>query len=291
MRVLIIGCGYVGRRLGARLIARGDEVYGARRSQEGARELEAHGIQPILADITHPESLKSLPRSFDWIVNVLSSSHGGVEEYRKIYLEGTRRIIEWLVAEPPAKFVYTSSTSVYGQMDGSWVDEKSPAIPSSPTGRVLLETEQLLLEAVRKEKLPAVILRVSGIYGPGRGYYLGQFLRNQAVIAGEGNRILNMVHVEDVAGAILAALEKGPPGEVFNVSDDEPVAELDFFQWLSKTLKKPLPPFLREEEKTSSKRAATNKRVSNEKLRTELQYQFRFPTFREGCLEEITGRG
>src|SRR3954469_3752948 len=161
MRVLIIGCGYVGLPLGAELVRQGHEVFGVRRSAEGEAELKAAGIQPLVADITKPEELTKLPGPFDWVVNTVSSTKGGVEEYQQVYLQGTRNLIEWLAAAPPKKFVYTSSTSVYGQTDSSPVKETSPAEPASETSRVLVETEKVLLEAAQQQRFPAVILRVA----------------------------------------------------------------------------------------------------------------------------------
>src|SRR5580698_6115534 len=147
MRVLIVGCGYVGVPLGAELAKQGHEVYGVRRTAEGAADLRAAGIQPLTADVTKASDLAALPGPFDWVVNCVSSTRGGAEEYRAVYLQGTRNLVEWLAAAPPKKFVYTSSTSVYGQTDGSSVKESSPAEPASETARVLVETENVLLTA------------------------------------------------------------------------------------------------------------------------------------------------
>src|SRR6266404_5205626 len=222
MRVLIVGCGYVGLPLGAELVRQGHEVFGMRRTTEGDVELKAAGIRPVAADVTKPADLARLPGPFDWVVNCVSSSKGGVEEYREEYLQGTRNLVEWLSAAPPKKFVYTSSTSVYGQTDGSPVKESSPAEPAGETGRVLVETEKVLIEAAKK--IPVVILRVAGIYGPERGHLFLQYLKNEAKIPGQGERIINMIHLDDVVGAVMTALKNGRAGEIYNVVDDEPVA-------------------------------------------------------------------
>ena len=124
MRVLIVGCGYVGRPLGAELARQGHAVFGLRRNVRAADELKSAGIQPLPADITKPEELKKLPGDFDWVVNCVAAGGGGAENYRQIYLEGNRNLIAWLAGSPPQKFIYTSSTSVYGQNDGSVVTEK-----------------------------------------------------------------------------------------------------------------------------------------------------------------------
>jgi len=285
MRVLIVGCGYVGAGLGAELVRQGHEVFGLRRSSGAVAELTAVGIKPLVSDITQPAQLSQLPAAYDWVVNCVSSPGGGEEAYRSTYLKGTRNLLEWLSSRPPRMFVYTSSTSVYGQNDGSLVDEASPAEPSAPTSKILLEAEQALFEAFRRTKFPAVVLRVAGIYGPGRGYWLRQYLSGEAVIAGDGARFLNMIHRDDVAGCVLAALNKGNPGEIYNAGDDEPVSQLAMFQWLAQRTGRAMPPSVMEEG--VSKRGASNKRISNSKLKRELGYSFKYPTFREGFEELI----
>src|SRR5450432_3334812 len=169
MRVLIVGCGYVGLPLGAELVRLGHEVFGLRRSPAAAGELKAAGIQPLFNDVTRPESLAKLPRGFDWVVNCVAAG-GDADNYREVYLQGTRNLIDWLAPDPPKKFVYTSSTGVYGQNDGSQIKESSPTEPLADTAKILVETEKVLLSAVAERKFPAVILRVAGIYGPERGH-------------------------------------------------------------------------------------------------------------------------
>jgi nucleoside-diphosphate-sugar epimerase len=364
MRVLIVGCGYVGLPLGAELVKQGHEVFGLRRSPGAEAELTSAGIKPLIGDITQPAQLAQLPASYDWVVNCVSASGGGVDEYRAVYLEGTRNLIAWLTrsfqtpvaadvsrrhlssgenaptdvggytlaaAASLKKFVYTSSTSVYGQNDGSLVKETSPTEPEAETAQILVETERVLLAAARERasrqvdalrtpepqrtaapltrregtlsptegerdgvrgpsvqpKFPAVILRLAGIYGPDRGYWFKQYLRDEARIEGTGARILNMIHRDDAVGAIIAALKSGRPGEVYNVVDDEPVTQLHFFQWLSGPLGKELPPSVPEDPEAVRKRGVTNKKVSNRRLKMELGCQFKYPTFRQGYTAEI----
>jgi len=249
--------------------------------------MQAVGINPLMADITQPETLEDLRRDFDWVVNCAASAGGTAEDYRRLYLEGNRNLIAWLAERPPKKFIYTSSTSVYGQTNGSVVTETSPAEPAAETAKILVETEELLLAAGADLKVPTVILRLAGIYGPGRGHWVRQFLRGEARIDGDGSRWLNMIHRDDAMGALIAALERGAPGEIYNAVDNEPVTQLKFFEWLAAELKRPRPPEVPVDETASRKRGITNKRVSNIKMRTELKYQFRFPDFRAGYAAEI----
>jgi nucleoside-diphosphate-sugar epimerase len=196
-------------------------------------------------------------------------------------------LIEWLAPNPPKKFVYTSSTSVYAQNDGSQVKESSPTEPTAETSKILVETEKILLDAAAHKKFPAVILRVAGIYGPDRGHWFKQFLKDAAHLEGDGARFLNMIHRDDLIGCIIAALKNGRAGEIYNSADDEPVSQLHFFQWLAQAVDKPLPPSAPENSGENRRRGATNKRVSNRKLKMELGHQFKYPNFRIGYSAEL----
>jgi nucleoside-diphosphate-sugar epimerase len=286
MRVLIVGCGYIGLPLGAELVRLGHEVFGLRRNASAEMELKAAGIQPLFTDVTKLEELKKLPREFDWVVNCVAAG-GDAENYRAVYFQGTCNVIEWLAPNPPKKFIYTSSTSVYGQTDGSQVKESSPTEPISETSKILVETEKNLLDAAAQKKIPAVILRVAGIYGPDRGHWFKQFLKNKARIEGDGSRNLNMIHRDDLIGCIIAALKNGRAGEIYNAVDDEPVSQKNFFEWLGGTLGKYPPPSVPENSLEDRKRGVTNKRVSNRRLKMELGCQFKYPNFRIGYSAEI----
>jgi nucleoside-diphosphate-sugar epimerase len=269
--------------LGERLSAAGHEVHGLRRQLDGGarEELGRAGIQPVCADITSMESLERVPADFDWVVNTVSSARGGSEVYREVYYNGMRNLIDWLRPWKLKKFVYTSSTSVYAQKDGGWVDESSAAEPPTETGRWLVKAERLLQEESQRG-FPAVILRVGGIYGPDRGHLFQQYLKGEAQLSGDGSRWINMVHRDDVAAAIESALQSGQPGEIYNVVDNESVTQRTFFEWLSVELHRPMPPCGDPKGSVNSKRAITHKRVSNQRLREALGWVPKYPTFREG---------
>jgi nucleoside-diphosphate-sugar epimerase len=286
MRILIVGCGYVGLPLGERLVRAGHRVTGMRRSSAGDAEMLARGIVPLHADITRPEDLAAIRPEFDAVVNVASSTRGGAEDYHAVYLQGTRHLLEWLRPHPPQRYIYTSSTSVYGQNDGSVVTEESPAEPDSETSRILRETEKVLAS---RAEIPAIVLRTSGIYGPGRGHLFKQYLKGEAQLREDGAACINMVHVEDVAGAIQACLTAGPAPAVYNLTDDEPVTQLEFFQWLAARLNRPMPPSAPADP--NRKRGLTNKRLANAKFKAATGYRFTYPTFREGYAEEIARLG
>jgi nucleoside-diphosphate-sugar epimerase len=287
MRILIVGCGYVGLPLAELLVRQGHQVVGIRRSTEGLPRLKSAGVEGYAMDITDRAQLQKLSGPFDGVVNLVSSGKGGPAEYRQVYLEGTRNLLEWLTASPPKRFVYTSSTGVYGQTDGSQVKESSPTEPQTETSRILVQTEKLLLDAFEQKKFPSIILRVAGIYGPGRTYLLRQFVQNETRIPGHGERYLNMVHLDDLVAVLAAALTSGRPGEIYNVVDDEPVMQVHFYRWLAETLGKWMPPFTSEDDQEARKRGVTNKKVLNRRLKMELGYRLKFPTFRQGYTAEI----
>lgn len=285
-RVLIVGCGYVGLPLGQELARQGNQVFGLRRSPAMDAAMGDAGITPLHGDITQSQTLEELPREFDWVVNCAATSGGTAEDYRQLYVVGNFNLIEWLRPAPPEKFLYTSSTSVYGQDDAAWVAEDNATQPTSETAQILVETEQLLLGARRQWQWPVIIARVAGIYGPERGYWLRQFLRGEARLEGDGSRHLNMIHRDDLIGAIILALEKAAPGLVFNAVDNEPASQREVFAWLSQRLGRPLPPSV-DPATTVRRRGVTNKRVANARLTQQLGYRFHYPTFREGFEAEM----
>ena len=281
MRVLILGCGYVGIAAGRQLLGLGHSVVGVRRTADGVEALRAAGIEGAVGDLTRRADLNRLDGPFDAVINTVSSSRGGAAEYREVYLEGTRTVLDWLRDHPVRRYVYTSSTSVYAQADGSWVDETSPATASGETGRLLRDTEDLLLAAARERGFPAVILRVAGIYGPDRGFLFQQFLKGEARITGEGRRCINMIHRDDVASALVTVLDHGEPGAIYNCVDDTPVTQTEFLGWVAARLGRPLPPSVPEPEPGTRKRGVSHKRVSNARLRA-LGWVPGFPSWREG---------
>ncbi len=287
MRVLIVGCGYLGLSVGSELVRQGHQVFGIRRSPDAAPTLAAAGIQLILADVTQPASLADVPNQFDWVISTLAPSAHTLEDYRAVYLEGTRNLMDWLKTAPPKKFLHTSSTSVYGQNDGTVVKETSPTAPESPTAQILVETEQLLLQAAQATQFPAIILRAAGIYGPDRCQLLENFINNTTRLSPDGRRVVNLIHRDDLVLTQLGILKSGRAGEIYNAVDDEPVSEMHLYQWLAECLGKYMPPFATPAEEAARTRRPTNKKVSNRRLKMEIGYVFKYPTFRQGYTAEM----
>jgi len=282
MRALIIGCGYVGEALGQRLITLGHDVTGVRRSPDHNTRLARLGIRPINLDITEEGALAKLNDRYDWIVIAAASSRGGDEAYRRVFGLGSENVARWLKSADARTVVFISSTSVYPQINGEWVSENSAALPENGPGKILLEAEQTMAAAGP----PVTILRSSGIYGPGRGHLFRQFMNGTATIGGDGKRFLNRVHRDDLIGSIVAALEHSDRSGVYNITDDEPGTELAFFEWLSETTGRPMPPFGPEPAPSTRRRGITNKRVSNKLFKETFGFKYKYPTFREGFAEE-----
>lgn len=278
-RALIVGCGFTGEAVACLLAGGGWEVTGITYSAESAARISSEGLRAVACDISDAEMVKSKLAGLgkiDALVDCVSSGRGGAEEYRKNYLQGARNLLEIV---NPKKFIFTSSTSVYAQTDGAVVTEESPAEPERDTGRILRETEELMLQH------GGTVARLAGIYGPGRWALLRKFLEGTAVIEGDGARWVNQIHRDDAAGAIAFLLNNHAAPGVYNVSDGSPLTQLDCYKMLAAHFQKPLPP-------TGSidihrKRGVTNKRVSNEKLRA-LGWQPQFASIRD-ALKVICG--
>ena len=288
-RTLVVGCGYVGEAVARRLRSLGHDVFGLRRSDPWSL---APGLPyvPLQGDLTDPGSLdaiEALDTPFDWVIHTVSASGGDAEAYRRVYFEGTGHLLDRLRHHPPHAFVYTSSTSVYSQTDGSWVDELSPADPGSESVGWLLRTEQLILDAWRAWGLAGRILRVAGIYGPERGSLLRRALSGQAHLEGAGDRWTNRIHREDLADAIVAALSQGRPGEIYNAADLEPATQKTVLEWLSEQTGVPLAEPSGGPQPVTRRRGGSNKRVCVDKLRRETGWTPTHRSFREGYLEEL----
>lgn len=272
MRVLIAGCGYVGSELGRRLVVAGHRVWGLRRDPRGLPD----GVEPLARDLVRDRSLGPLP-AIGALVYSAAPDAGGEEGYRAVYLEGLQNLLGTLDVgdsrgDMPARLILVSSTAVYGQNDGSTVDETSPAEPVDYRGRVLLEAERL----VARSATESVSLRLAGIYGPGRRRVLDDVLRGEARYV--PGRYVNLVHRDDAAGALLHLVELPRDGvdSMYIGCDREPVEQRVLFEWLAERSGSGAP-------RAGSPAAAgtPNKRCSSRRL-VASGYRFSYPTFREG---------
>ena len=276
-RVVIAGCGFVGE-VAARILQRGGwDVTGVTRSQESAERLTSAGLRAIACDISNVVEMSEKLAAFedaDAVVNCASAGRSGAKAYRAIYFDATRNLLEIL---RPKKFLFTSSTSVYAQNDGSWVSEESPAEPLVETGKILREAEALVLQH------RGIVARLSGIYGQGRSMLLRKFLDGSAVIE-EQERHINQIHCDDAAAAICFLLNSAAAHGIYNITDDAPATQRECYGWLAAHFQKPLPPTGSAD--TERKRGVTNKRISNARLRA-LGWRPQFSSMREALAKGL----
>jgi len=270
---LIIGCGYVGERVADLLHDAAHPVIAVTHSAESAARLAvAKPYQVHTADVGDASSLSDLAHRLgvepSVIVHCASSNRGGAGMYRRVYLEGCQNLLNTF---PGAGLVFTSSTSVYPQIDGSWVTEESEATPERETSRLLRETEELVLAQ------DGLVARLAGIYGPGRSSVLKNFLAGTATIEGNDGegRYLNQIHREDAAGALVHLMLTSAAG-IYNVVDDQPMTQRECFVQLSSRFSKPMPPA--SPPNTDRKRAWTHKRIANARLHAS-GYVLRYPSY------------
>ena len=275
-RILIAGCGYVGQATADLFYAAGWDVEGWTASEESAAALSAKPYPSCQVDISNCDQVAERPGTFDAVVHCASSRGGGLQSYRQIYLNGARNLLDRFVG---TKMLFTSSTSVYAQRDGSWVTEESETKPARETGRVLLEAEKIVLGR------DGTVARLSGIYGPGRSALLSKFLAGTAIIDPENDRFVNQVHRDDIASALFLLVSgEWQERQIYNVVDNQPMLQSDCYRWLAQRLNRPLPPI--RELTEQRKRGDTNKRVSNAKLRSH-SWVPQYHTFAEGMERSV----
>ncbi|MDR3634818.1 MAG: SDR family oxidoreductase [Isosphaeraceae bacterium] len=280
MSTLIVGCGYLGKRVAQQLVAAGEHVWGTVRSRPRADDLAASLIEPVIADVLDPASLRALPEADRVFYSVGFDRTAGVA-MRTVYVDGLRNALERL-GDRSARIVYASSTGVYGQDDGSWVEEDALAEPRHESGRTCLEAENLARDWAAARGFPLIVLRFAGLYGPGRIPRRANVERGEP-IAGDPSKFVNFIHSDDAATAAVAALVRGKPGAVYHVADDRPVTRAEFYGRLAECLDAPPPRFSQPAPGSAeARREESNKRVANRRLRDELGVDLHFPDVIQG---------
>jgi nucleoside-diphosphate-sugar epimerase len=272
-RVLIAGCGFVGTPLAERLAARGCDVFALRRSDAPAPP----GAQAVRADLARIETLDVLPDGIGTVVYTAGAGGPSEAAYREAYLDGVDHLLRVLRerGEPPERVVFCSSTAVYAQQRGEWVDETSPTRPVRFNGEILLSAERLL-QALAPG---AIVVRLGGIYGPGRTRLIDRVRSGEARIH-PGEHFTNRIHRDDAAGVLeLLALAEAPAHTCYLGVDDEPADEAEVLRFLAGRLGVPEPP--RADADAPPARRAGSKRCRNARIRAE-GYRFAYPSFREG---------
>jgi nucleoside-diphosphate-sugar epimerase len=279
MARLIFGCGYLGLRVARRWRDAGERVYVATRSPARAAALLAEGFAPLVADVTRPDSLADLPAAETALFAVGHDRAAG-RSIEEVYVNGLKNVLDSLPAAT-GRVLYISTTGVYGDSAGDWVDEDSPCEPTRPGGKASLAAE----ESLWRHPLGArgIVLRLAGIYGPGR-------IPNQApLLAGEPIAVpiegfLNLIHVDDAASAVLAAatVDAELP-RTYLISDGRPVRRGEYYAELARLLRAPAPRFAEPPASDPrATRAAADKRIDNSRMLAELRVSLVYPSYGEG---------
>ena len=279
--VLIAGCGDVGGRLAEQMLAKGWQVYGLRRT---IANLPA-GVIGVAGDLFNEDCPETWPvGAVDYLVYCAAATDHDEAGYRAAYLQGLQHVLGWLddYGQVPERLLFVSSSSVYEQQDGGWVDETAPAKASAYSGRVMLEAEQIALGS----GIPASVVRLTGIYGPGREWLLTQVRRGYRVAVDPplyGNRI----HADDAAGLLAFLLDANHQGvaldDCYIGVDDAPAPLAEVVMWLREYLG------VTEWAEDASVRRTGSKRCSNARAKA-LGWKPRYPTYREGYAAILAGK-
>jgi nucleoside-diphosphate-sugar epimerase len=272
-RILIAGCGYTGIALGKELASEGHTVWGLRRRPE----LLPATIRPLKADLCDRSGLTLIPPKLDFVFYLASAERTDDASYQAAYVTGIQNLLNHLSEshQPLRRIFFTSSTAVYAQTGGQWVDETSETLPREFAGRRLLEGEELLLRG----PFVATVVRMAGIYGPGRTRLIDQVRRGEAVCDTAEPRYTNRIHRDDCAGVLQHLMRLSSLEALYLGTDSEPADQAEVLHWLAKRLG--APPSSAESRTPTGRESKGNKRCRNSRL-LQSGYSFRYPTFREG---------
>ncbi len=269
-RILIIGAGYLGKPLAHTLSQVGHEVCVWVRTEESRSALEREGFSVYAADVSESTSWKAVSNSFEAVVYAPSTGGGDAADYERVYVQGMRNACAHFGEQ--TYIVFVSSTSVYPQVNGGWVTEASPTDNPTPKAAALLAAEELALER------GGSVVRLSGIYGPGRSAMWKRLRERRPLSVFDAERWLNQIHREDAVSALAHVLSL-PGGQIMNATDCQPVTRHELYSWLSRRMCVPELPLSSETEER--KRGLTNKRVSNDKLLS-TGWRPRYPGYQSG---------
>jgi len=280
--VLIVGCGDIGRRVGRLLMGTGRRVDGVVAGEESAAKLKEMGIRPLVANLNDPDELHDLPTAGALVFYFAPPPGGGITDPKvRNFCAATTG------ARAPQRLIYISTSGVYGDCGGAMVTEETPGNPQTSRAKRRYDAEQILLRWGGEQGVAVIILRVTGIYGPGR-IPISRLLDGHPLLRLEESAPTNRIHADDLAQVCVAAAEKGEAGEIFNVSDGHPSTMTEYFLAVAELAGLPRPPLVSMEE---ARRVMTplmlsylgeSRRMDNTRMLERLGGKLRYPTLAEG---------
>lgn len=289
MRKLVIGCGYLGRRVAAAWLQDGHRVTALTRSEEHAEQFRAQSIEPVIGDVTDPDSLSALP-DVETALYAVGYDRGSDASMQEVYVNGLDNVLA-VLAPRVRRLIYISSSSVYGQTGGEWVDELSRCKPARPNGQACLDAERVVWRHFPSENQSSMhganVLRLAGIYGPGRLFSRMQSLQSGEPLSGNPDAYLNLIHVDDAVQTVVACEERGKTGTTYLVCDDRPLTRREYYETLASYVDAPVPTFDQTTQNNSPVQGL-NKRCRNRKLREELGVELIYPSIETGLPQALS---
>ena len=276
--ILIAGCGYVGTELAKRLLAANHIVYGIRRNPQHLPE----GVIPLALDLATLKA-SDLPVNFEYVFYLAAADEHSEQAYYQAYQLGLANLLAQLnqAKQQPKRVIFSSSTAVYSQVNGEWVDEKSETEPADFSGKILLAAERTLLQS----NFSGVVVRFGGIYGPGRDRLIRSVIDGSVCLSAQPI-YTNRMHVADCAGTLLHLMQLKEQESIYLGVDSEPALKNEVLRWLAHQLGKKI---TITAENSTERELRRNKRCTNQRLLAS-GYRFIYPTFREGYAELLKSR-
>ena len=284
--ILITGCGDIGKRVACYIHSDADNksmlISGVIRREEAGAELQVLNINPVVSDLDRPETLQDIPTKGATVFHFAPPPSLGQQDTR------FRNLLACFDANGlPEKIVLLSTTAVYGDCNGEWIDESAEVNPQTDRGRRRLDAERALQLWAEAHNVSYVILRVSGIYGPGR-LPVERLSKGLPILREDLAPFSNRIHQDDLAMVCVAAAKHAPEGAVYNVCDGNPSTMSHYFKAIAKALDLPMPPELDREQAEKQLSAGMlsylneSRRLSNRKMREELRITLKYPDLESG---------
>ncbi len=282
MTCLIIGCGYLGFRVAKLWQRQGHSVVAMTRKPERLTRFAEQGITGIIGDVTQPQTLDGLPEA-DIVLVAVGMDRSMYSDVEMVYVGGLKNVLDKLPGRPK-HLIYVSSTGVYGDFGGEWVDETSTTDPLRPGGKACLKAEQLIRDSQLAGR--STLLRFAGIYGPDR------VPTKERIMSGDWKKLssagfLNLIHVDDGAKIVDQIARTEPAGETYLVSDGNPVLRRDYYSYIAECLGAEQIPWSETAVDSKAARSGSNKRISNKKLVERFQIELDFPDYRAGLQQAM----